>query len=397
MSLNLKMNLAGCARAFFIGALLLTSCSSDGSNDTPEPDKGKENTESTTGIDKFSNDNIYSRNTFLRSDYAMQTFSIGSDGSIWYTQSGENNDKQRHQLNLVHAQPNKGTNVMTAQSEVMILEYFGHGTNTDVQEVGNDRYFWLGAYGSANSKGQYWTERLVARVKYEKGKTKKTNEADDYFYIGDYTDMHPAVDSDNDILTINYADPKNSTRRSFVMYKLSDALKAPKKTFPIVCTDGHASNNPLSTNKITVNVSCRDLTTLTPLAKMSFAKQGYGESGAIYYDWQGFDVYKDKLYYFEGQSNYNLNNSNDPNQEFSHAYVTIFDFKGKIVEKRTKVAFVSDRKILKDIGVSEWGALEAEGVKIHKGKMYLGFTARGLTNDNPKHYQNIFVFDQSKK
>ena len=41
--------------------------------------------------------------------------------------------------------------------------------------------------------------------------------------------------------------------------------------------------------------------------------------------------------------------------------------------------------------------LEAEGIKVCKDKLYLGYTARGITADNTKHYQNIFVFDPSSK
>ena len=41
--------------------------------------------------------------------------------------------------------------------------------------------------------------------------------------------------------------------------------------------------------------------------------------------------------------------------------------------------------------------LEAEGIKVYKDKLYLGYTARGIAADNTNHYQNIFVFDPSSK
>ena len=69
----------------------------------------------------------------------------------------------------------------------MKLTYFGHGTNTALEEDGADRYLWAGAYGVCNAKGQYWNEKLVGRVKYVKGATVKTNECNDYYYIGDYS------------------------------------------------------------------------------------------------------------------------------------------------------------------------------------------------------------------
>lgn len=48
----------------------------------------------------------------------------------------------------------------------------------------------------------------MGRVKYVKGATVKTNECNDYYYIGDYTDLHPSIDAENDLLTINYGDSK---------------------------------------------------------------------------------------------------------------------------------------------------------------------------------------------
>lgn len=386
------MKLANLLSAWFLVPFLAVSCGNGidpGGNGAPD---NKPDLSSTTGVDAFSDGNIYSINTNLLSNYALQSFTIGSDGSIWYLQS-DGTDK--HMLNLVNAAPNKSTTVMNAKTDYMRLAYFGHGTNADIEEVGSDRYLWLGAYGSCNSKGQYWTERMIGRVKYEKGKTVKTNECQEYYFIGDYTDMHPAVDSDNDLLTVNYGDASNSGYRCFVVYRLSEAKKAPHTTVQIKCTDGFQTGNTASTNQISVNVYCRDLTKLTPVARVKFLKQGYGSGSATYYDWQGFDVCKDRLYYFEGQSNYNLTGSyyNSP----SYAYVTIFGFDSKIIEERTQVAFVSDRDTVKDIGVSVFGTLEAEGIKVHGEKLYLGFTARGLSETNTAHYQNIFMFDSSSK
>lgn len=83
--------------------------------------------------------------------------------------------------------------------------------------------------------------------------------------------------------------------------------------------------------------------------------------------------------------------------DVSQSYVTIFDFNGNIVEERTQVAVISDRNALKSIGITELGAMESEGIKVYKGKLYLGYTSRGITQQDTKHYQNIFVFDGAKK
>lgn len=352
---------------------------------------GKPDQSSTTGIDKFSSDNVFSINTYLLDNIAMQGFNFDSDGSIWYTQSSNT----KHQLNWIKAKPNKSTPIMTANTEYMKLLYFGHGTNTAVEEVGTDRYLWLGAYATCNDKGQYWTEKIVGRVKYEKGKTVKTDECQEYYYIGDFTDLHPSIDEENDLLTINYNDKNFSQYRCFVVYKLSEAKKAPMTNVTITCSDGFQTGKPASTNIISVPIYCRDLTKLTPVARPKFRKQGYGQAGVTYYDWQGYDVHKDRLYYSEGQSNYNLTGSFF--EGVSYAYVTVFDFDGNIVEERTQVAVISDKDKLKEIGVTVFGAMESEGVKVHKGKLYLAYTARGITEQNTNHYQNIFVFKPASK
>lgn len=376
--------------------LMLISCGGD-DPDMPggTTDNGSSTTSSTastTGIDKFSNSNIFSRNTYLPTNTAMQGFNFDSKGNIYYTQLNASNAAQ---LLIVKAQQNTGTSIVNAKSDYMTLAYFGHGTNTAIEEDGNNIYVWAGCYGSCNSAGKYWTERLIGRVKYEKGATVKTDECNDYFYIGNYTDMHPSIDQDNDLLTINYADSGNSSYRCFVVYKLSDAKKAAYTNVTISVTDGYQTGNISSINKVDKIVRARDLTTLTPVASPKFLKTGYGNSGDTYYDWQGFDVNGDRLYYAEGQSNYNLTGNYNTGE--SYAYITIFDMSGKIVEKRTQVAVISDKEKLADIGVSVYGTMESEGVKIHNGKMYLGFTARGISTGNTTHYQNIFVFDKSSK
>ena len=243
------------------------------------------------------------------------------------------------------------------------------------------------------AKGAVMYQIFVDR--FSSGDTNNTVEDCEYYYIGDYTDLHPSIDAENDLLTINYGDSKNSSYRCFVIYKLSEAKKAPMTNVTITCTDGFQTDRPASTNSVSVVVRCHDLTTLTPVARPRFIKTGYGASGATYYDWQGYDVHKNRLYYTEGQSNYNLFGSFYSGSSF--AYVTVFDFEGNIVEERTQVAVVSDKDKLTQIGVSVFGTLEAEGIKVCKDKLYLGYTARGITADNTKHYQNIFVFDPPSK
>lgn len=382
--------------------LTFATCSNDGAEDFPDtPGSGTEAVDrsSTTGIDRFGPENIHSRNVGLTYNTAMQGFHFDSDGSIWYTQVGTG--KNKHLLLWTKGpQADAGTDPKTETTAWMKLAYFGHGTNTALEEVGEERYLWAGTFGVCNTAGQYWNEKLVGRVRYAEGRTVKANECDEYYYIGRYTDLHPSIDAENDLLTINYNDPARPTYRCFVIYRLSEAKEAPIRNILIGCTDGFESDEPTSIRPTNVWVACRDLTALTPVARPKFLKSGYGAEGERYYDWQGYEVYKDRLYYADGQSNYSISGADKSFEGLSHAFLTVFDFAGNVVEERTEVAIVSDREALLSLGISCLGYLEAEGLKVHDGKLYLGYTVRGAEMGNPdnkQHYQDIFRFDLPKR
>ena len=338
----------------------------------------------TPALSSFSEENIYTRNNKLVTNHVIQGFHIDSDGDVWFTQV------TREKLYLSKVNPNKTKQANDNLQLSMLLTHFGHGTNTAIEEVGKDRYFWAGCYGTCNKSGQYWGEKLVGRVKVADGAVVPTDKCDEYFYIGEYTDMHPSIDADNDLLTINYADNSNKDYRCFVVYNLSDAKKAPLKEVKIVCSDGFCTGNPASTKDTTVSVVAHDLTALTPVGRPKFLKAGYGKPGDKYYFWQGFDVHKDRLYYAEGQDNKNLSGSYDKGN--SYAYITVFDFDGNIVEERTQVSVISDKDALTKAGISVYGLMESEGVKIYNGKIYLGFSSVGINAEEKTRHHNVFVW-----
>ncbi len=374
--------------AYIALVAIISSCGN--SNDEPKsPDIPQTSDKtSTAGFDKYSESNIFSRNVKLKLSLPMQGFSLDSDGSVWYTQSSKQN------MYISKAKPNKGVSPVDAVSELMTLTYCGHGTNTAIEEVGADRYVWAGCFGSANANGEYWTEKLIGRVKFEKGKTVVTDDFDEYYYIGEQTDMHPSIDAEHDLLTINYGGTGTSNDRSFKVYKLSEAKNAPKISVEVSCTDGFRTGKAGSTAKTTITVRARDLTALTPVATPKFPKQGYGSAGSTYYSWQGFDVNGDRLYYAEGNDNYGLTGGfGTP----SYAYITVFDMKGKVVEERTQIKAIADADWTSKMGMSVFGMFESEGVKVKGDKIYLGFGARYITDSNTTYYQDILVYDKPSK
>lgn len=374
--------------------LPITMATCGNGSDEPKPinpDKPSTDTKSTAGFDKYTASNIFSRNVRLSQNVPMQGFSLDSDGGIWYTQTSNTNIQE---IYVSKGNPNNSATPVRATSDQMKLTYFGHGTNTAVEESGNDRYIWAGCYGSVGSDGKYWTERLVGRVKFKKGATVCTNECNDYYYIGDFTDIHPSIDAEHDQITFNYADPNNKDYRCFAVYKFSDVKNTPLTTVEITCTDGFKTNKPSSKNKTSVMVRAHDVTRLTPIATPKFRKNGYASTGK-YYAWQGYDVNGNRLYYAEGQDNYSLTGDLFSGQ--SMAYITVFDMEGKVIEERTQIAAVADKDWTTSMNMSIYGTFESEGVKIKGDKIYLGFGGRGINMNDNNYYQSILVYPKPTK
>lgn len=347
--------------------------------------------QSTAGIDKFDDSNIYCRNQCLPGNYVIQGFSLDSDGSVWLTNTGP-----RDKIVLTHVNPDASADIKKDNLGYMVFNCFGHGTNTAVEEVGDDRYFWVGTYGSSNKDGFYWTEKLVGRVKFQPGDTITPDKCDEYYYIGEYDNMHPSIDKENDLLTINYSDVVNGSFRCFAVYKLSEARNAPMRDVTITCTDAFKSGDKRSLNKTEVKVAVRDLTQLKPVARPKFLKSGYGKPGDKYYAWQGYDVHGDRLYYMDGQARLD-GDPQDALSGHSKAYMTVFDLEGNVIEPRAEVAIIDNAPDLEKYGLSYYKSMESEGVKVTDDSVYLGFGAIGADKSNPQQRTNhIFRFNKPK-
>lgn len=347
---------------------------------------------STTGVDKFDESNIFCRNHCLPGNYVLQGFSLDSDGTVWMTNTGP-----RDKVVLTHLAPNALPELKRDNLGYMVFNYFGHGTNTAVEEVGDDRYFWVGCFGSSNKDGFYWTEKLIGRVKFVPGDTITPDKCDEYYYIGEYDNMHPSIDRENDLLTINYSDLVNGSFRCFVTYKLSEARNAPLKDVTISCTDAFKSGDKRSMNMTDVTVKARDLTQIKPVARPKFLKSGYGKQGDRYYAWQGYDVHGDRLYYCDGQCHVD-GKPGDMLTGHSKAYLTVFDLEGNVVEPRTEIMIAGDADQLASHGLTDYWCIESEGVKVYGDTMYLGFGSIGADKDNPQQRTNqIFKYNAPKK
>lgn len=377
----------------FAALLLLLSCGKDPAGGERRPVK---NYDSTTGIDQpMQESRIICRNIDLYKNTAMQGFHLDSDGkTVWYVQNYD------QQLSWVKGWRDASPEVSKQNKEYMLLKYFGHGTVTALEEVGSDRYLWVGAYGTPDESTRHWyfNEKVIGRVKFRPGSQVKTNECDEYYYIGEFTNMHPSIDQENDLLTINYQDDSqtNRNRRCFVVYRLSEAKAAPVRTFPITCGDAFVTGVAKSRNIIPTTVDCHDLTGLEPVARFSFPKTGYGAGDdPKFYDWQGFDFHKDRLYYYEGQSNQSLTGGLYGGESF--VYVTVFDKTGMLIERRTRFALSGDKEAMTALQLSVFGYMEAEGIKVYGNRLYIGCCTRGRISTDLAFYNNIFEFKASSR
>lgn len=91
------------------------------------------------------------------------------------------------------------------------------------------------------------------------------------------------------------------------------------------------------------------------------------------------------MYLMEGTSGNNDGTTGE-------AYMTVYDFEGRIVQSRTKVRAVSDLKALTEAGITESGYIESEGVKIRHGKLFLGFASQSKKDGNRRR-ANIFQYE----
>ena len=87
------------------------------------------------------------------------------------------------------------------------------------------------------------------------------------------------------------------------------------------------------------------------------------------------------MYLMEGTSGNNDGTTGE-------AYMT----EGRIVQSRTKVRAVSDLKALTEAGITESGYIESEGVKIRRGKLFLGFASQSKKDGNRRR-ANIFQYE----
>ena len=282
----------------------------------------------------------------------MQSFDIDFEkNQIYYSQLNNN-----YRLYISWSEPNA-----TQHKGVMQLHYFGHGSNFTIEQSGDDRYIWIGNYASKNAKGEYWGDQVVSRVPIRDGATVKPWDCTDNYYFGE-TNISVGVDFANDRLSV-----LGITSGVMRTYSLSALQALPVETISLEPMTYGGDKAPDELTTATFEVQARNCTRVKPLGQFQIKR----ESGV---SWQGFDVCGDVIYQMQGNGN------NNDGVSASNGYLLIFKIDGTPLLARTRVGALLDLKKLSDMGITDTGYMEPEGVKIRNGAMYCGFASKNSAN-----------------
>lgn len=326
----------------------------------------------------YSGSLVYSANVLLKATSSvMQCFDLENQGNIYYTQLGQANGYVQgkttvHELYVIKGQPD-----MAVGNDYMTLKYFGHGGGIAMEEDNGQQYVWINSNATkyASESGyEYNYSKTVSRIKYESGKIYGNGYAGDTYFLdkANLFNFNPAIDSKNKLLCINAT--QSGGARYFYTYNLDDVKKQPLETFNFSVTIG-GEENGLNEQLLNQSIQARNLLKVNPVGAFSIPKGSNLVTDVNSYSFQGFDIDGDYIYFLEGAGN-----KNDLNNGASNAYVTVFNLQGKLIRPRTKVMAIANTTILNTAGITSTGYMEAEGLKVKEGTLYLGFASRSKPN-----------------
>lgn len=207
-------------------------------------------------------------------------------------------------------------------------------------------------------------KRLLVKSIYQIPPSKPLR-APRHYYIPSRWNYQASIDLENDILGI-WCMNKDYSHRYFYIYRLSEAksLVPQEKKLSFQITYGGKGDDPEITETPVVKV--KDLSALQPLAMIDMPK---GSSLTTETGTQGHDIKNGYIYLYEGAGN------NNDGKKASTAVVTVIDFKGNLVGRKS-VAAIADLSKLTAQGLTSTGYMEPEGIKIFDGILYCGFASK---------------------
>ncbi len=366
-------------------------------------------------------DNRYSKGQFLgyttingtKHSDLMQSFQVLAksthEGAIVYCHTRKvksaDGTVRRRNLRVVQCLP-KQAEVKAAEEKqfnAMELDWFGHGCNISVEEIGSEEYIWIGCHGRENTNkvpSECISSQTFARFKF-RGSGGKGN-AVPIVYRTDITDLYMyKVNTDPtksvsfyDVGSTVYQSPKGTAdypdifaiehrdngRRWFKIYKLSDIKAAPKEYAQI----------KNATNNNTTKIYARNIARCTPIASCEINDSAltFNPDTSSPLAFQGFDVaqvgknkYRVYVLYGEGSTTH-------PKTEVYIATKEIINGVQQNFEYSLVKAFDNNGQQLRNAGyntqnVNNIPYFEPEGIKVareeeHQGlKVYVGFASKG--------------------
>ena len=304
---------------------------------------------------------------------ASQGFDLTDGGEIYYSQISSDGTSV-----IVCRAAGPGQD---ARAEYMTLKYFGHGTQIVAEEASDGKtYIWLNSNASVDSSGEYGDNWSVSRVEFVPGALSEAGYAGETFFLnkdGQY-DQQVAIDFPARRLLVG---SRKSGVRYFWIFDLDEALALPLKTMTATVTVGSAGSDP-----VTREIRARDLNDCRVLGSFSVPAGSDKENDVYSYSHQGHEVAGNYVYFYEGNAV-----ETGADSFASKAYVTVFNYSGKIVVPRTEVAAVADKAGLAAAGLTTTGYAEGESLKVRDGKLYLGVACRDGSSSNRR--ANILVYD----
>ena len=323
---------------------------------------------------------IHSKGTQLyRKSNVMQGWDFTDATHYYYAQCPSNLYNQF--VSLVPG-PNQ------AYSNYMTLERFGHMTQIVAEKASDGKtYIWCNSNGQIMSDG-YGNSLSISRLEYLPGGTYTGGYAGDTWVMNKnyngkkFYDLQVSIDFNYRRMLIGARVAGVSMRFHWV-FDLDEVLSLPLKDISLSVPVGGTISGDGEARTETRKFKARDLGDAKVLGYFEVPR-GADPSQTYYYSHQGHEVHGNYVWFYEGEA---LSDAHP-----SVAFITVYDYNGKVVVPRTEVAAIKDSNVMRNMGFTHDASAEAESMKIKDGVLYLGFACHSSASSSNR-IQNILKYD----
>ncbi|MBQ0080949.1 MAG: hypothetical protein KBS95_05310 [Alistipes sp.] len=312
-----------------------------------------------------------------------------NDEELWYAQPG-NVGKGQPGLTKIHE-----TYIIRKKNgkrEYMTLRYFGGCDNITIEKAADGDYVWIGSHGDKwAKKSHYYRTRAISRFKFEPGTEINDGYAGETYYLGGASTaryMTCAVKPEEDILAVTTS---NSGAVTINIYSLQEARALPDVELKVK-THWKGENVGEEEEYVVRRFKGKDLTSLDAKASFVVEKKSKENDGnptkdPNFYTFRGFDVDKDYVYFVEGQHNKGKYTEEGP----SKAFITVFDYAGRVVLEKRRIQAVAEKMLLANMGITTTGYADIFGFKIKGEDAYIGFSSYGPNKKGKNVHKAVVI------